>query len=314
MSAGPRIACVIPAYNRERSLGRAIESALNQSFPPAEVLVADDGSTDRSVEIARGYGDRVRVLLGENGGAAVARNRGVTAATAEWIAFLDSDDYWTEDHLEHVRAAIEGTHGRCDLYFADMQRPSSEGTIRQFDLCEFPLQGAFQAIDDATPWVLRARIPMMLQASVVKRATFLELGGLWDDLRRRHDTHLFVRFGIGRSACAVNHVGTIMTADEDAGRLTVAMQPGSEKYWSYSRMLWSDLHERFAAEDRAAGSPLRYRQFQASWQLARRRIKRLHPSGLVDLMRALTLSPPLFVASCVRRRPAEADFVRRNGA
>lgn len=311
MSAGPDIACVIPVFNRERTLGRAIESALGQSYAPAEILVADDGSTDRSVEVARGYGARVRVLAGENAGAAAARNRGVAAVTSDWVAFLDSDDYWTEHHLAKVREAIEGTEGAADLYFANLERPSND--IDQFSMCSFPVEGPWQIEEDATCWVLRARIPMMLQASVVRRSTFLEIGGLWDELRRRHDTHLFVRLGIGYPACAVNHLGTIMTADEEAGRLTAVMQPGSEKYWRYSSMLWSDLLSRFEEADRAAGSPLLYRTFRSSWQLARRRLRRLRPAGLVDLARAFRSSPGLFLASCLRQRPPEAEFVRRRG-
>ncbi len=94
------ISVVIPAYNCGPYLRRAVESALSQSFRPREVIVVDDGSTDDTAETAKTYGERIRLIVQENSGASVARNRGIEAARGEWIAFLDGDDEWLENHLE----------------------------------------------------------------------------------------------------------------------------------------------------------------------------------------------------------------------
>ncbi len=106
MTAGFEVSAVIPAYNVERYLRRAIDSVLAQKRPVSEIIVVDDGSTDGTAGIARSY-PQVRYVHQANQGAAAARNRGVMAARCEWIAFLDADDCWRADHLERVCAVLE---------------------------------------------------------------------------------------------------------------------------------------------------------------------------------------------------------------
>jgi len=93
---------VIPAFNAERFLARAIRSALNQTLAPLEILVVDDGSTDRTSEVAQAFGPNVRCIRQDNAGPATARNRGIREARAEFIAFLDADDEWLPHHLEEA--------------------------------------------------------------------------------------------------------------------------------------------------------------------------------------------------------------------
>jgi glycosyltransferase involved in cell wall biosynthesis len=95
----PSVTTVIAAFNAERFLGEAIESALAQDYERHEVVVVDDGSTDRTAEIARGY-DGVRVISQENQGPGGARNTGIAAAGGELIAILDSDDLMVEGRLQ----------------------------------------------------------------------------------------------------------------------------------------------------------------------------------------------------------------------
>jgi GT2 family glycosyltransferase len=99
------VSVVIPAYNRERLLGEALKSVAAQTVQPAEVIVIDDGSTDRTLEIARLHG--ARVFQQSNRGPSAARNVGIVAATSPWIAFLDSDDIWLPNKLELQWAASQ---------------------------------------------------------------------------------------------------------------------------------------------------------------------------------------------------------------
>lgn len=102
------ISVVIPVYNYERYLAEAIESVLNQTYRNVEVIVVDDGSTDRSAEVAKSFAGRgVRYCHQVHAGIGPARNKGVELARGEFIAFLDADDRWPLDKLERQLKAIE---------------------------------------------------------------------------------------------------------------------------------------------------------------------------------------------------------------
>jgi glycosyltransferase involved in cell wall biosynthesis len=87
------VSVLIPVYNGERYLGRALDSVLNQTVSPEEVIVLDDGSTDGSADLASSYPD-VKVIRQPNAGIGSARRRLVAEASGDWVAFLDHDDFW----------------------------------------------------------------------------------------------------------------------------------------------------------------------------------------------------------------------------
>lgn len=97
--ACPTVSVIIPLYNAEPFLAQTIESVLGQTHPPQQVIVVDDGSTDRSAQIARRYGADVQLVQQPNAGGACARNRGVLLAHGDLLAFLDDDDYWAPEKL-----------------------------------------------------------------------------------------------------------------------------------------------------------------------------------------------------------------------
>ena len=100
MSTTPEVTVMVPVYNRERLVARCLESVAGQRTAASyEVLVVDDCSTDATAEVARTAGARV-VSTGRNLGCGGARNVGFAAAAGEWVAFLDSDDWWAPDHLQ----------------------------------------------------------------------------------------------------------------------------------------------------------------------------------------------------------------------
>lgn len=100
------ISCIVPVYNGERYLREAIESILAQSYRPIEIIVADDGSTDGTAEIAASYGSRITCLRQSNQGYAAAKNLGLSKAQGDFIAFLDADDLWHPEKLARQMARL----------------------------------------------------------------------------------------------------------------------------------------------------------------------------------------------------------------
>jgi glycosyltransferase involved in cell wall biosynthesis len=93
------ISVVIPVYNCERYLSEAIESVQRQSYKPIEIIVVDDGSADRSGEIAKRFGSSITYVLQLHRGIAAARNAGINMSKGAFLAFLDADDLWTENKV-----------------------------------------------------------------------------------------------------------------------------------------------------------------------------------------------------------------------
>ena len=102
----PFVSVVIPNYNYARYVSQAIDSVLAQTYRHHEVIVINNGSTDNSAEVLRGYGDRIRWIDQENRGQSGARNRGIEESRGELIAFLDADDAWLPAKLERQIACL----------------------------------------------------------------------------------------------------------------------------------------------------------------------------------------------------------------
>lgn len=112
----PAVSIIMPAYNASKFIGYSIESVLNQSFIDWELIVVDDCSSDNTVEIVKNFcikDSRITILHNEvNLGSAETRNRGITAAKAPWIAFIDSDDLW---HSEKLRCQMSLIHKKPEI-------------------------------------------------------------------------------------------------------------------------------------------------------------------------------------------------------
>ena len=124
VSVGKSFAVIIPTANRRSYVCQAIERALSHTLPPAEVVVVDDGSTDDTVDtIGEQFPHQVRLIKQAREGVQAARNRGILAANAEWIALLDDDDLWDINYLE-----------RAHLFLC--QAPEAEALFTSFRVCE----------------------------------------------------------------------------------------------------------------------------------------------------------------------------------
>lgn len=176
------VSVVMPVFNGERYLEATLASVFAQTYPDIELIVVDDGSTDRSLEILEAFGNRVVLVRQQNRGSAAARNLGIQKAKGKWIAFLDADDIWEPEKIQRQLAQCGGfiwsytdtvfmggvNNGRRDSEFT----PKLHGAVVDKLIC-----GNF----------------ISTSAVLVSRQALLEVGGFDESLRSIQDWDLWVR-------------------------------------------------------------------------------------------------------------------------
>ena len=133
----PTVSIIVPVYNAEHTIGRCIESILNQEYTDFELLLVDDGSTDTSGAVCDGYAavdSRVQVIHKENTGVSASRNLALDRARGTYLQFLDSDDWITSDATSSLVRAMES--GPCDLVISDFYRVVGERVSQKGDIDE----------------------------------------------------------------------------------------------------------------------------------------------------------------------------------
>lgn len=245
MSLARSIDAVIPAYNAEQTIGRCIQSVLDQTARLGRVIVVDDGSTDRTADVAASYGDRVQVLRQQNQGSAVARQAGTDLSEADYIAYLDADDWWPESRLENIGRLLDGEpvaflmsdfvrclpdkpHGPYRPrntsffpWFRALLHDQAEGT-RFNSLYKLPQPQALEAL-------LRG-FPFFPSAGVMCRQVIQSIGG-WDArFRRCQDFDIALRIARRHAIHFLDDVTAIVGINQGnavAGAYTIKQTRGS---------------------------------------------------------------------------------------
>ena len=167
-SSTPLVSVIMPVHNGERYLTEAVESVLAQSHTAVELIVVDDGSTDRSADIIRGFGPGVRYVFQGNAGQSAARNRGVQLARGPLLAFLDDDDYWSPGKLALQVAALA----------SDPSLEAVFGHVRQFLSPDLPPEAAARVRYHAE--IMPGQVP---GAMLIRREAFERIGAFDPGLR-----------------------------------------------------------------------------------------------------------------------------------
>jgi len=311
MIKSPPISVVIPCYNRGPLLARAVESVFAQTFQPSEIIVVDDGSTDNSKSICDGFGNRVTYVFQKNGGASAARNTGVERARHAWVAFLDSDDYWTPTHLEKMAGAIDQTGGPANFYFCDMQMGEGAKAGTLWEMVGFAPPKPVQFVADGTNWAFLKRQPMMLQCAVFRKEVWLACGGLEPRFRLTHDTDIFFQMSLGAKICAVAGVGCVQTSDDTSDvRLTTAIHGGTIAYWEECVGMWTKvLRQRSALREPYLGMA-RLHLAASRWRLLRLYAANgQRGRGLLHGLAIILTAPGFFFSLLRHRRSVAAPVV-----
>ena len=161
------VSVVIPAHNSERHIAATLESVLAQKHRPLEILVVDDGSTDGTAALLRGYGDQVRLIAQPQRGHPAARNTGIRAAAGVYLGFIDHDDLWSADKLD-LQIESFRRNPALDLVF---------GHIRNFFSPEMPLAEQARFAVPLHP------LPGLLQGAMLARRASFDRIGLFSEQR-----------------------------------------------------------------------------------------------------------------------------------
>ena len=187
-ATNPTVSVIIPAYNAAKYIGEALNSVLSQTVPSCEVIVVNDGSLDSDDlerELKR-YPQTLHYIKQDNRGAAAARNTGLRAATAEFVAFLDADDMWLTNFLEKQLLLLKNK--KADLVFADAlllgETPLAGRTFMQVE----PSRG------EVTPErLLSMKVSILTSSVVARKKPILDVGLFDETLRRGQDFDLWLR-------------------------------------------------------------------------------------------------------------------------
>lgn len=167
------ISVVIPTYNRADLIPKAIESVLSQTCPVEEVIVVDDGSTDDTPQVLAGYSGRIRVVRQENAGQSAARNAGIAAAKAEWIAFLDDDDEYAPNRVAVALESI-GRHPAAEIHITNTAVIIPGARAVNLFEARNVVATELMELQRPLPWVLHGCF--FVQAMVARRDTLQDVG------------------------------------------------------------------------------------------------------------------------------------------
>lgn len=188
----PRFSIIIPVFNKEKFVAKTIKSVLSQTYADFEIIVINDGSTDKSeVEILALVDDRISYFSKENEGVAVARNFGISKASANYICFVDADDYWFPNFLETMNQNIQKFPNEkvfaCAIEIETNKKtfPAKYSFIKKND---FEIVNFFEASKkEAVLWT---------SAVCIHREVFNKCGVFDEKLKISEDTDLWIRIGL----------------------------------------------------------------------------------------------------------------------
>lgn len=221
----------MPAYQAGQWIGATLETVLAQTFPPQEVVVVDDGSTDETASVARSFGQRVQLVRQPNLGPSAAYNRAFRESSGDYVAMCPADDLWEPRKLE-LQLEVLGAHPEVDVAF---------GGARYFGLEERDFTGpATAGILDPTSFLREMYRTDLVPTptAVVRRDLFTRLGGFREDLACE-DYEFWMR--------ALKH-GAVFFHDP---RLLVRLRHHGANVSAQARSMWEmnlQIHELYASD------------------------------------------------------------------
>jgi glycosyltransferase involved in cell wall biosynthesis len=247
------ISVVIPLYNKEKNIVETVHSVLNQTYKDFELIIVNDGSTDRSIDLVNNITDtRIKVVHQSNKGVSSARNHGINNAKYNFIALLDGDDIWKETFLEEmIQLTIdfdEASLYGCASYFKWPNQTITEST--------YGLQINFRGYITNYFEIACENTLYNSSSVLLRKKDFIEIDAFNEKLAKGEDIDLWIRFALSKKIAFYNIPLTyyILDAQDRVGKKIVSKEKS---------LLWNlNKYESFAKTN-----PL-LQKFLDSWKLA----------------------------------------------
>jgi len=235
-----RISTIVPAYNRAELIGATLRSLLEQTRPPDELIVVDDGSTDGTADIARNFG--ATVIRQPNAGAGAARNAGFAKSTGEIVHFMDSDDLASPNTYRIQAGLIEAG---SDIVYGPWQRTRFEGNMLRPEPVVVQ-QGPMRGTCSFDKMVLTGRWLTVFQPCLFRRATLEAAGPYRTDLKTAEDIELLYR--LMRQTTRISHVEDTLVLYRVHPENQLSEGDGKQRAIDFAR-LWITFQQYIDARD-----------------------------------------------------------------
>lgn len=234
------ISVIIPLYNKAASIGQTLRTVLEQTFQDFEVVVVDDGSTDGGADVVRAVDDaRIRLVCQPNAGVSAARNRGVSEARGEFVAFLDADDLWRPTYLE-TQFALTRKYPDCDVFATNYEFRDAEGRTSPTILRRLPFAGEDGILTNYFEVASCSHPPICSITIMVKKEAIEAIGGFPVGIRSGEDLLTWARLAVNyeiayskQSLAIFNNDETLFNNDQKARKPETEDYVGKELFNLY---------------------------------------------------------------------------------
>ena len=292
-----KVSVIIPVFNRPEAVRRAIDSVLTQTCQDFEIIVVDDASTDATPAVVAAFTDpRVRLFRHErNRGGSAARNTGIRASSAPYVAFLDSDDEWLPTKLERQLAVFEGATDEVGLVYAGVERVYEDGVVSR----DVPRSG-----QNLTRTLLLENVIGETSVGMVRRSVLDQTGVFDESLPSCQDLDLWLRICERFHAVPVSEVLVRTSKGSDSNRISANIP---------RTVLGRELYCRKHREKLIRHGVLHlFLRESGWWQQRRVRDARMARRFYVESLRAKPLAPWTYVLLLVSYQPMSwLDFAAR---
>ena len=220
--ASTSVSVVIAFYNGSRWIERALESVQNQTMPPNEVIVVNDGSSEEELGFLVGLKQRFKfqILNQENSGQSAARNLGVSKATSDYICLLDQDDYYLPKHNQILVENADFEDPTFGFSYGDLWRSNEAGQILSHSSINVKIKHPHTSLNT----LVGKNMFIVPSATLISRTAFLAVGGFDPELRGFEDDDLFLRFFLaGYSNRFTPEAVTVWTINTSSTSFTESM-------------------------------------------------------------------------------------------